>query len=119
MFEKDYESPNHRTFVAINSKNKEVLGHAICSVKIDDSNNRYGFCFSRYVHPDYRRKGIATALLREQEVWWEEMSVKYIVAHTHETNNKLKNLMVNSGFSAEGPLEGDLYKYYVLKKNLS
>ena len=119
MFVKDFDSRAHRIFVAVDDSTQKVVGHAICSYKTDDVGKTYGFCFSRYIHPDFRRKRLAHKLYNEQELWWRENSAEYVVAQTHETNIKLKNLFVKNGFDVEGPVEGELYNYYVLKKYLT
>ena len=118
MFVKDFDSPAHRIFVVIDNSNQKIVGHAICSYKSDDDAKKYGFCYSRYIHPDFRRNGLANKLLNEQELWWRENSAEYVIAQTHETNIKLKNLFVKNGFDVEGPVKGELYNYYVLKKTL-
>ena len=92
MFVKNYGNPEHRTILVVDNDSQKVAGHAICSVKKDDNNDKYGFCFSRFIHFDYRQKGLATSLLKEQEKWWKQQGVKYILAQTHETNFKLRGL---------------------------
>ena len=118
MFVKDFDSAAHRIFVIVDDLTKNVVGHAICSYKSDDDAKRYGFCYSRYIHPGFRRQGLAHKLLNEQELWWREKSAEYVIAQTHETNIKLKNLFVQNGFDVKGPVKGELYNYYVLKKYL-
>ena len=116
MFVKDYDNPDHRTFLIVDPEKNFILGHAICSIKEDDALNKYGYCFSRYINPEYRRKGLATKLLKEQEKWYVERKVKYVLAHTHENNTKLKGLFEKHGYTSQGPIKGPFYNYFNLKK---
>ena len=78
--------------------------------------NENGYCFSRYIDPRYRKRGFATKLLKEQEKWYVEKKVKYILAHTHESNSKLKGLFEKHGYISQGPCEGPHYNFFTLKK---
>ena len=118
MFIEGYNHPNHRTLLVIEHQSNQIAGHAICSVKLDDDGVKYGFCYSRFIHPHYRNRGMASALLEEQEKWWKDQGVHYILAQTHETNFKLKQLFEKHGFKSTGPIYGSHYNYYVLKKDL-
>jgi GNAT superfamily N-acetyltransferase len=106
---------NHKLLVAINDK-QEIVGHSIFSLKEDKFNKIYGFCFSRYVLKDYRRKGIATMLLNEAEIWWKKNNASYIIANTHEKNIKLINLFRKFKYKMSEPKQNGLYKFRELKK---
>jgi len=118
MIKGDFKSPNHRVLVAIDRKSNNVLGHSIFSVKKDDEGRCYGFCFSRYVDSSARRNGIATTLLKEQELWWREKSAEYVLAHTHETNTKLQSVFLKQGFEKSELIKGKHYCYFELRKPL-
>ena len=96
---------------------QKIIGHAIFSLKKDESNILYGFCFSRYIQEDYRRKGIATILLKEAEKWWKKNNANYSIAATHEENIKLIGLFKKLGYKVSEPIKGDIYKYRELKKH--
>jgi ribosomal protein S18 acetylase RimI-like enzyme len=118
MFKSVYGNNHHRTLVAIQNDTNEVVAHSIFSIKTDTQGIKYGFCYSRYVLPRMRRNGIASALLREQEIWWIKNKAEYATAQTHETNLKLQNLFVKHGYEKIGPIQGKHYSCYELKKYL-
>tara|TARA_X000000950_G_C13771636_1_gene601274 strand:+ start:185 stop:721 length:537 start_codon:yes stop_codon:yes gene_type:complete len=119
MFIKDYSNPDHRTLFLVDTSKDFIIGHAICSIKRDEELNKYGYCFSRYIDPEYRKRGLATKLLKEQEKWYVEKSAKYILAETHENNSKLKGLFEKQGYIIQGPLKGPHYNYFTLKKYIN
>lgn len=88
------------------------------SLKKDDFNQLYGFCFSRYIQKEYRKKGIATNLLNEAEKWWRHHNVTYIISTTHENNIKLINLFTKFGYKVSKPIQNGAYKYIELKKDI-
>ncbi len=118
MIKKDFDNKNHMLLLAISKETKDILGHAIFSIKIDDNERKYGFCFSRYVIPEVRKHGIASELLKEQEVFWKNNHAEYIIAQTHHKNVKLQNLFLKHGYQMIGPKEGNHYHYFELIKEL-
>ena len=118
MFRGVYDNPVHQILLAEDESSGEILGHAIYSIKTDEQGVDFGFCFSRYVTPSVRRKGVASALLQAQESWWRTNGAKYAVARTHERNTKLQKLFEKRGYDKTGPYEGDHFSYYGLKKPL-
>ncbi len=116
MIRNDFKSSNHRVSIAI--VDDVLAGQSLYSIKEDELGNRYGFCFSRYVDPKYRRRGIAFALLQEQMDWFLDHDISHIIAHTHVSNSPLQNLFLKFGFRKEGPIEGP-WKYYLLLKDIS
>jgi len=115
MIQEDFSNPSKRIMVA--TVDASIIGHAIYSVKHDTDGNLYGFCFSRYVLPEYRRLGAATALLSDAIEWFKKNGAMYVIAHTHVTNVSLKNLFTKFGFSTSGPFDGPT-KYFLLRKDL-
>jgi len=101
------EKPNHRILVAVDNEQK-VHGHAIFSHKMDEQGTSYGFCFSRFVDPEHRRKGLAERLLQAAEQWWKENGAQYAVASTHVTNHKLQGLFLKNGYTMSEPKKGKL-----------
>jgi len=96
----------------------EIGGQALYSVKVDAVGNTYGFCFSRYVAPEYRRMGIAALLLEQAIDWFISRGAEYAVAQTHVTNIPLQRLFTKFGFTIAGPFT-DSWEYYTLTKDLS
>ncbi len=115
MIQKDFTDPNKRIMVAV--AGDELIGHAIYSVKKDDDNVLYGFCYSRYVEPSYRRQGVASMLMENAIEWFRQEKVSYLYAQTHITNIKLQGLFKKFGFVLSGPFKGR-WEYYILKKDM-
>ncbi|WP_372369517.1 N-acetyltransferase family protein [Candidatus Uabimicrobium sp. HlEnr_7] len=107
--------PEHEILVAIKEDVQQIVAHSIFSIKKDNKNISYGFCYSRYVNPDHRQQGLGSRLLKEQENWWVQRNAKYAVAQTHTTNIKLKKLFEKHGFIASKPQQGT-FSHIVLTK---
>lgn len=45
-----------------------------------------------YVHPDYRKKGIASAILKELEIWAKEVGYTYTILETGKNQPEAINL---------------------------
>src|ERR1043165_9948652 len=90
MIRNDFDDPMKR--IAVATIEGAVVGQSLYSIKKDEAGQLYGFCFSRYVNPDFRRKGVARALLVDAIKWFQDNNVTYIIAHTHTTNIKLQSL---------------------------
>jgi|GEM_PF-2113164 len=118
MFVDTFDNPDHRILVAEDLIRGLVLGHSIFSIKTNPEGALYGFCFSRFVAPDARQRGIGSRLLIEQEKWWKERSAQYALAQTHVSNIKLQQLFQKHGFVLRGPIEGKHYDYFELRKSL-
>lgn len=116
MIASDFEDPTRRIVVA--TSGDEVVGQALYSLKIDEGGRRYGYCFSRYVLPSYRRRGIASLLLDDALTWFAKNGACYARAETHIANAGIQNLFRKKGFSLSGPYEGP-WSYYILRKELS
>lgn len=110
--------PNHQILVSEDKHTKEVVGHFIFSIKQDSEHQMYGFCYSCYIHPKHRRRGIAQRLLTEAESWWRERGAMYAVASTHTTNIKLQNLFLKNGYQLIEPNQHGKLKMYGLRKEL-
>lgn len=117
MIKNDLGKKDHKLLVAVNNK-EEIIGQSIFSVKTDIENIKYGFCFSRYVSPLYRKKGIGIKLLELAEEWWIENKAVYAVAQTHIENHKLKSLFMKMNYETSEAKQNNVYKYYELKKYL-
>jgi ribosomal protein S18 acetylase RimI-like enzyme len=115
MIRNDLSDPAKRIMVAVDAN--VIVGQALYSIKQDTDGRTYGFCFSRYVIPEQRRRGIASQLLREAIDWFRSSGAEYIIAQTHVSNTPLQQLFTNFGFTISGPFSG-AWQYYMLKKEL-
>lgn len=115
MIRNDFDDPLKRIVVA--TIEGGIVGQSLYSIKKDDTGLVYGFCFSRYVDPDFRRKGVARELLADAIKWFQDRNATYIIAHTHTTNIKLQSLFKEFGFVLDGPFI-DKWQYFTLKKTL-
>lgn len=115
MIRNDFDDKSKRIMVAL--VGEEIIGQALYSVKTDTEGKTYGFCFSRYIAPEYRRKGIAELLLGQAIDWFRSQGAEYAVAQTHITNTALQRLFTKFGFTTSGPFAGS-WQYYILRKDL-
>jgi GNAT superfamily N-acetyltransferase len=119
MIVNSLKESNHRLLVVEGNERQELVGHSIFSLKIDEDGILYGSCFSRFIHPLHRRKGLASSLLQQAEDWWKLKGAKYIIAQTHVENYKLQKLFRSAGFTLSAPQQGRGYTFYTLRKELS
>ena len=117
MLKSVFNNPDHELLVAENKETSDVIGHSIFSLKTDKDGKRFGFCFSRYVVPKFRKRGVASELIKYQEYWWLKGGATYAFAQTHQQNIKLQALFEKHGFEKEGPIEGKFFSYFNLRKN--
>ena len=57
----------HQSFVAVSRNNGEVIGSAACQLwsgPMPATHERVGTCWGVFVKPEWRRKGVASAMLR-------------------------------------------------------
>jgi GNAT superfamily N-acetyltransferase len=118
MIQGTLSSAVHRNLAAVDSDSDELVGHALFSIKIDSDGKKYGFCYSRYIVPAYRKKGIASMLLSQAEEWWTSLKAEYVVAHTHVSNLALQCLFQKHGFTLSEVKQGK-FPYYELRKMLN
>ncbi len=116
MLEGDCRNDAYRIMAAVNEAER-VCGYSAYSLKRNPDGKLYGYLFSRGIDPRYRRRGIATRLFEEAELWFRDEGAEYIQAETHITNVALRTLLEKHGFSLSGPFKG-LWSYYILRKEL-
>lgn len=104
MIEQDFSDPSKKIMVA--EARGEIVGQALFSIKVDNDGKKYGFFYSRYITPNFRRQGIASALMEYALKWFSDNGATYAVGQTHLTNTNLQNLFVKFGFEMSGPLQG-------------
>jgi ribosomal protein S18 acetylase RimI-like enzyme len=115
MIRADLTDPAKRIMLAV--ADDVIAGQALYSVKTDRAGTLYGFCFSRYVLPEYRRNGIAAKLLTDALEWFKREGARYVIAQTHVENIPLQHLFEAQGFTRSDPQPG-IWRYYVLTKEL-
>ena len=57
----------HQSFVAVSRNNGEIIGSAACQLwsgPMPATHERVGTCWGVFVKPEWRRKGVATQLMR-------------------------------------------------------
>lgn len=75
-----------------------LVGHSIALVRRGDGDVPYGYLWSRYVLPHYRRRGLARAFLARNLTWLAEQAVAYADVHIHVDNRPLRLLFESAGF---------------------
>lgn len=101
MYRGDLGRADRRFWVCEDSEGR-IVGHAIALLRTDASGLLYGYSYTRYVLPQWRRNGIARMLLQTAKRWWWEQGVLYVLAHTHPTNRSLQRLFLSEGFVVAG-----------------
>lgn len=101
MIKNDFPKDTHRFLVVVDptAPPPHIVGHSMISLKRDSEGRPYGKFFSRYVEPAYRRRGLARRMLREALRWFESRGAVYAQAETHDTNDKLRAVFEQAGFS--------------------
>jgi ribosomal protein S18 acetylase RimI-like enzyme len=87
----------------IRSKNRYV-GTCVVRARLDGT----GGLYSMSVHPDFRRKGIARALLRHSLLHLQSRGLGRVHLWAHPNNERAISLYLTEGFEVVRPLEPDL-----------
>jgi len=94
-----------KTFARVSFSEEKINGFSIFS-KIGDSLELY----SIFVHPDYRKRGIATKFVNDGIVFCKKESLRKIILEVNEKNFSAINLYLRFNFLIFGRRE----KYYYL-----
>lgn len=78
-------------------KNGCIAGHFIVRVE-QDSSGDFGYGSTIYVEPEYRRLGIARALLEAADEWMLQRNLTMAFYNTAITNSKLISLFCSEGY---------------------
>ncbi|MCA9567938.1 MAG: GNAT family N-acetyltransferase [Myxococcales bacterium] len=105
MFAESMQRPTHAFFLAL--LDGTPVAHSMIFRKTDADGLPYGYFFSRYVLPAYRRRDIASALMQHAFDWFHGQGLAYLQAHTHPTNLALRSLYARHGFQEVGTSGGD------------
>ncbi len=83
--------------LAENSR-KQILGHSIVRVESDFESVRFGYFSTIYVTPEFRRVGVARALITSVVGWCEDRKLPYMTYNTASNNLGLIKLLFSFGF---------------------
>jgi ribosomal protein S18 acetylase RimI-like enzyme len=86
--------------------------------KLFQSDGRFIEIFQLWVHPNYRRLGLATRLKLKLEEVAKHHKVNLIYTHTEETNNHVIELNEKIGYQEirRGPIWDDIIRVSLIKK---
>lgn len=98
MYERDQNRPQTHRFLVAEDASGKLVGHSIFFKRVPDDEPSWGYLFTRYITPEYRRQGIGSALLQQAMTWFDEQGVAYVMAHTHATNEALQGLLLKHHF---------------------
>ncbi|MEN0063079.1 MAG: GNAT family N-acetyltransferase [Myxococcota bacterium] len=91
------DNPQQQYLVARDPEAR-IVGHSIVVLRRDEANTPYGYFWSRYVLPNYRRQGLARQFLRRNLDWLKERRVSHADVHIHVDNTPLRGLFESEGF---------------------
>ena len=99
-FENLYNMENNVLYVA--KENEEIVGYIYCKIITGENgltNNLEALIDGLYVLEEYRKKGIATALINKAKQWCRNKNVKYIMINVLEDNKTALNLYSKLNFN--------------------
>lgn len=99
-FENLYNMENNVLYVA--KENEEIVGYIYCKINTGENgstNNLEALIDGLYVLEEYRKKGIATALINKAKQWCRNKNVKYIMINVLENNKTALNLYSKLNFN--------------------
>jgi ribosomal-protein-alanine N-acetyltransferase len=102
-----YFLTDYNTVALVAKINSDVAGFVIAQVDIEES-TLYGHIITLNVPPHFRRKGIATRLLKEIEEILKQKGIGESHLEVREDNSAAIKLYQNMGYQKMGRLE----KYY-------
>ena len=102
-----YFLTDYNTVALVAKADGDIAGFVIAQVDIED-NTLYGHIITLNVAPHFRRKGIATKLLKEIEAILKQKGIGESHLEVREDNNAAIKLYQNMGYQKMGRLE----KYY-------
>lgn len=86
--------------VLVAEEKGKIAGWIGFTVKpIPERNKKYAYVTEVMVHPDFRRTGVATKLLKELEEKALEMGSSYVYSYIYEPNSASKSLFGKLGYS--------------------
>lgn len=98
-FHLDPDKCSGQVFLAIGEEGT-VAGHTIVRIENEEA-GPIGLFSTTYVHPDYRRRGAAQALLDRGEAWMRERRMSRALTYTDRDNEPLKKLFTERGYRCD------------------
>ena len=114
-----YLLTDYNTIALVARVNSELAGFTIAQVEIDD-NTLFGHIITINVSPNFRRKGVATEMIRNIEGILKQKSINECHLEVREDNSSAIKLYQKRGYQKFGKLEnyyGNKHGLY-LKKTL-
>jgi ribosomal-protein-alanine acetyltransferase len=108
-----YLLTDYNTIGLVAKVNGDIAGFIISRVEIEND-TFYGHIITINVAPNYRRKGIASKMLKETEAILKEKGITECRLEVREDNSAALKLYQNRGYQKIGRLE----KYYADKHGL-
>jgi ribosomal-protein-alanine N-acetyltransferase len=108
-----YLLTDYNTLTLVAKADNEIAGFIIAEVEIENSTLK-GHIITINVAPPYRRKRIATRLLKEMEDIFKQKGISESHLEVREDNKPALRLYINSGYQRIGRLE----KYYGNKNGM-
>jgi ribosomal-protein-alanine acetyltransferase len=102
-----YLLTDYNTIALVAKADNDIAGFVIAQEEIEN-NTLYGHIITINVAPTYRRKGIATKLLKEIEDIFKQKGITECHLEVREDNKAALKLYQNNGYQKIGRLE----KYY-------
>jgi ribosomal-protein-alanine acetyltransferase len=102
-----YLLASYNTIPLVAKANSDIAGFIITHVEVENG-TLYGHIITINVAPNYRRKGIASKMLKETEAILKEKGVTECHLEVREDNSAALKLYQNSGYQKVSRLE----KYY-------
>ena len=84
-----------RNLFLIAEEDNKIAGFLIAEIWV---NKRYSFINDTYIIPEYRRKGIASDLMKEYEIRCKRLKIKTIIGLVLTTNKKMHKFKEKLGY---------------------
>ena len=114
---------NGMVLVAIDKQTGALLGTAATRIRRNSKNQLFGHNEYLAVHPDAKRRGIASSLFRERLKMQIIMGAEYVISYTAEKADSSMSYHLKNGFRKIGleSFEGNnyysiLFRYQISKK---
>lgn len=117
MFRAGLSNPDQRYRIAVDG-DANIVGHSVVVVR-SDREAPYGYFWSRYVLPAYRRRGLARRFLRDSLDWLKtrRTPLAYAEVHIHTENVAARSLFELEGFTVVDR-RTERWAYHVLRHDL-
>ena len=116
MLRAGINNPGQRYLIAVDG-DANIVGHSIISLRTGEEGERYGYFWSRYVHPAHRRRGLASRFMDEALQWFQDKGAKRAEVHIHLGNQALRRVFERKGFRPIDRRTGH-WEYVVMSKKL-